>query len=125
MAAINWDKIPIAGGMRAGSTRQAIAAEQISAVRVETKPDAVFDGKAHWHENDQMLVMVSGRVKLEVDGDRFEVGPGDLVFFPPGSRHAAVGVGPEGCVYYELFAPSRVDQLPGWIGPTVLRFDQR
>ena len=38
-------------------------------------------------------------------------------------RHAAVGVGKEGAVYYELFAPARPDQLPGWVGSSILRFD--
>ncbi len=52
-----------------------------------------------------------------------EANPGDLIFFPAGSRHAAIGVGPEGAVYYEIFAPARPDQLPGWVGSSVLRFD--
>lgn len=120
---IDWSKIPVAAGMRAGSDRQGICAEKISAVRVVTAPNAQFDGKTHWHDNEQILIMISGTVRLMVDGREFDAHPGDLVFFPPGSRHAAVGAGPEGCVYYELFAPARPDQLPGWVGESVLRFD--
>jgi quercetin dioxygenase-like cupin family protein len=67
-----------------------------------------------------MLVMISGRVTLRIEDNEFDAVPGDLVFFPPGKRHAAVGVGPEGAVYYELFAPARTDQLPGWIGRSIL-----
>jgi quercetin dioxygenase-like cupin family protein len=120
---IDWGKIPVAAGMRAGSDRQGICAEKMSAVRVVTTPDAVFDGQTHWHDNEQMLVMISGMVRLVVDGREFEAHPGDLVFFPPGSRHAAVGVGSEGAVYYEIFSPARTDQLPGWVGKSILRFD--
>ena len=120
---IDWSSIPFVSGMRAGSERQGICGDKVSAVRVVTAPDAVFDGKTHWHENEQLLVMISGKARLVVDGREFDALPGDLVFFPAGSRHAAVGVGPEGAVYYEIFAPARPDQLPGWVGKSILRFD--
>ncbi|KFE33393.1 cupin domain-containing protein [Thioclava atlantica] len=120
---IDWTALPTVGGMRAGSDRQGICGDKISAVRVVTDPGAHFDGKTHWHENEQLLVMVEGMVKLTIDGREMEAHPGDLVFFPAGSRHAAIGVGPDGAVYYEIFAPARPDQLPGWVGSSVLRFD--
>jgi quercetin dioxygenase-like cupin family protein len=120
---IDWDTIPIAAGMRAGSSRKGVCGDKMSAVLVTTTPDAVFDRRTHWHDNEQMLVMIAGSVTLLVDDKEFDCHPGDLVFFPPGSRHAAVGVGPEGAVYYELFAPARPDQLPGWVGGSILRFD--
>ncbi len=120
---IDWQKIPVVAGMRAGSTRRGVCGDKMSAVLVSTTPDAKFDGKTHWHDNEQMLIVVSGSITLKIDDRTVEAMPGDLVFFPPGSRHAAVGVGPQGCVYYELFAPARPDQLPGWVGRSVLRFD--
>jgi len=120
---INWEALPTVSGMRAGSDRKGICGDKISAVRVVTAPDAKFDGKTHWHENEQLLIMVSGLVRLVIDDTEIEAKQGDLVFFPAGSRHAAIGTGPEGCVYYELFAPARPDQLPGWVGSSVLRFD--
>ncbi len=120
---IDWNKIPFVAGMRAGSDRQGICGDKISAVRVVTAPGTSFDRKTHWHDNEQLLIMVSGLVRLVIDDKEFDAHPGDLVFFPAGSRHAAVGVGPEGAVYYELFAPARPDQLPGWVGKSVLRFD--
>lgn len=122
---INWNKLPKVQGMRAGTSRSAICAEKISAVFVETAPDADFDGKTHWHDNEQLLVMVSGMIRLRIDDKEIEAHSGDMVFFPPGSSHAAVGVGSEGAVYYEIFAPARPDQLPGWIGPSILRFDRK
>jgi mannose-6-phosphate isomerase-like protein (cupin superfamily) len=120
---IEWETLPEVRGMRSGSNRKGICGEKMSAVRVVTEPDAVFDGRTHWHDNEQMLIMISGAATLKIDDQIVEARPGDLVFFPAGSRHGAVGVGPEGCVYYELFAPARADQLPGWVGPSVLRFD--
>ncbi|WP_296763458.1 cupin domain-containing protein [Sediminimonas sp.] len=120
---IDWSKLPTVSGMRAGSARAGICGEKISAVRVETSPEAEFDGKTHWHDNEQLLIMVSGMVRLVIDEKKIEANEGDLVFFPAGSRHAAIGTGPEGCVYYEIFAPARPDQLPGWVGPSVLKYD--
>ena len=117
---IDWKNLPAAQGMRHGSMRQAICGELMSAVRVTTSPDSEFDGKMHTHDNEQILVMVSGRITLRIEDETFDAKPGDLVFFPPGKRHAAVAVGGEGAVYYELFAPARTDQLPGWVGRSVL-----
>lgn len=120
---IDWTSLPGVTGMRAGSMRKGICGNLMSAVRVETAPDAVFDGRTHWHDNEQVLIMVSGTCLLVIDDSEFTASAGDLVFFPAGSRHAAIGCGPEGCVYYELFAPARPDQLPGWVGRSVLQFD--
>ena len=120
---IDWETIPEMGGSLTGATRKAVCATQMSAVLVEVAPGADFQSKMHWHDNDQMLVMMSGTCRMEISGKQFDVHPGDLVFFPPGSRHRAVAVGPEGCAYYEFFAPARPDQLPGWVGESVLRFD--
>jgi quercetin dioxygenase-like cupin family protein len=119
---IDWNGLPSAPGMRAGSERKAICGEKMSAVRVTTTADAKFDGRMHSHDNEQMLIMISGSVSLSIDGRVFEALPGDLVFFPPGSKHGAVAVGKEGAVYYELFAPARTDQLPGWVGPSILQY---
>lgn len=122
---INWDSLPSIGGIKKGLARKSICGEKISAAKITTTPDAVFDRKTHWHENEQILIMVSGTISLLIDDEEFDCGPGDMTFFPPGSRHAVIGVGKEGAVYYELFAPARPDQLPGWVGPSVLRFDNK
>lgn len=122
---VDWQQIPAAAGMRPGSTRQAVAAQRLSAVRVRTAADAVFDGRAHRHDNEQLLIMIAGRVRLRVDGEQFWVQAGDLVVFPPGSWHAAVGVGPQGAEYYEVFSPPRLDQLPGWVGPSALEYGEK
>lgn len=120
---IDWSKLPEAAGMRAGSTRRGICGNLISAVRIDIDPGTAFDGKTHWHENEQILVVVSGTCRVRIDGKEFDAWPGDMVFFPSGSRHTTIGCGPEGCVYYEIFSPARPDQLPGWVGKPVMRFD--
>jgi len=120
---IDWNSLPTEQGMRPGAVRQTIAGDLLSAVRVVTTSDASFEESAlHSHDNEQLLIMVSGKLELEVDGSRYWVAAGDLAYFKAGSIHGAVGVGEEGAIYYEVFSPPRYDQLPGHVGTSPLRF---
>ena len=120
---IDWSTIPALPGMRPGATRQGIAGPLMSAVRVVTSPEASFATSAlHTHHHEQYLVMVAGALELECAGTRYWVGPGDLAVFPPGVEHGAVGVGPAGAEYFEIFSPARYDQLPGYVGPSPLTY---
>jgi hypothetical protein len=47
----DWDTIPAAAGMRAGSSRKGVCGDKMSAVLVSKASDAVFDRKTHWHED--------------------------------------------------------------------------
>lgn len=119
---IDWDRLPQAPGMRPGATRQAVAAERLSAVKVVTAPDATFDGRLHRHIHEQLLVVQTGEVTLQIGDDTVVARAHDVVFFPSGVRHSAIGVGREGCVYLEIFSPPRPDQLPGYLGPSPLEY---
>jgi mannose-6-phosphate isomerase-like protein (cupin superfamily) len=119
---IDWNAVPQSAGLRAGSTRQWVAGEQVSLTRVVTAPDAEFDGRLHRHPQEQWLTMLAGVLRLSVDGEEFDVVTGDLVIFPSGSVHGAVGCGPEGASYYEWFAPARYDGLPGYVAKSPLEW---
>ena len=80
---IDWNTVPYGTGMRPGATRQALAGHHLSVVRVETQPDAQFDGRLHRHDNEQLLVMLRGSVTLRIGEERFEATTGALVFFLP------------------------------------------
>jgi quercetin dioxygenase-like cupin family protein len=120
---INWEKFPAVENLRPGFVRRAMAAEKISAVRVIAEAGTEFDGRLHHHEHEQLLVMISGEMHLRVGTEDIIAHTGDMVFFPPHLNHGATGVGPEGAEYYEIFSPSRVDQLPGWIGSSIMQYD--
>lgn len=120
---IDWETLPQASGMRPGATRQAVAAERLSAVKVVTAPDATFDGRLHHHIHEQLLVVLTGEATLQIGDETVVARAHDVVFFPPGVLHGAIGVGREGCVYLEIFSPSRVDQLPGYLGPSPLEYE--
>ena len=119
---IDWNTVPHGTGMRPGATRQALAGHHLSVVRVETQPNAQFDGRLHRHDNEQLLVMLRGSVTLQVGDERFEATTGELVFFPPSVYHGALAVGAEGAEYLEIFSPPRLDQLPGWLGQSPLEW---
>jgi mannose-6-phosphate isomerase-like protein (cupin superfamily) len=120
---IDWNGIPEVAGARPGASRRGICGNLISALQVHNAAGTQFDGKLHWHDNEQILIVTEGSCRIVIDGQETEAHPGDLVFFPSRSRHAVISCGPEGCVYYELFAPARPDQLPGWVGQSALRYD--
>jgi len=120
---IDWDKLPKVQALRVGATRAAICGQKLSAVRVVAEPSAAFDGRLHHHEHEQLLVMLKGEIHLRVGDKDVVARPGDMVFFPPGVNHGATGVGPQGAEYYEIFSPARTDQLPGWIGPSIMIYD--
>ena len=80
---------------------------KISAVRIKLPADAPFNLRHHSHDNEQLLVIVKGELHFRVDDNRFTARDGDMVFIPAGAVHGATGVGPQGCDYYEIFAPAR------------------
>ena len=40
------------------------------------------------HEEDELWIVVEGHLSVHVDGDTFDVGPGDVAFGPRGRPHA-------------------------------------
>ncbi len=57
------------------------------------------------HEVDQILSFVSGIGKALVGGEEKQVGPGDLVVVPAGTRHNFVNAGPNPLILYTVYGP--------------------
>lgn len=49
----------------------------------------------HQHDYEKVLYCVRGGIVFHTDGADLELGPGDRLVLPPGTRHAAT-VGPRG-----------------------------
>jgi quercetin dioxygenase-like cupin family protein len=78
----------------------------------------------HWHDNEQILVTVSGMYKLTVDGKTSTHIRATFFFFPVGSRHLRDRHQDwKAASTTKSSRPPVRDQLPGWIGPSVLRYD--
>jgi mannose-6-phosphate isomerase-like protein (cupin superfamily) len=53
----------------------------------------VTRSEPHVHEEeDQVYIVQSGRGAMEIDGERREVGPGDLIYIPRGARHGLIAL---------------------------------
>lgn len=56
---------------------------------IEQRSNAGMVTPLHVHRaEDELWVVIEGRISVHVDGDTFEVGPGDVAFGPRGKPHA-------------------------------------
>lgn len=47
----------------------------------------------HTADNEEMYIIISGTGRMHVDGEEFEVGPGDVIVNAPGGTHGLVNTG--------------------------------
>jgi quercetin dioxygenase-like cupin family protein len=64
----------------------------------------------HSHPHEQTGYLVSGRLRLSIDSEEFDVRPGDGWCIPADATHGATVL--EDAVAIEVFAPVREDYLP-------------
>ena len=65
----------------------------------------------HDHPFDQLSVVWSGAIEMELDGDRYTVRGGELLYIPARVPHSGRAVGPDPALILDLFAPAREDYL--------------
>ncbi len=68
------------------------------------------DLPVHFHPHEQTGYLVSGRLRLTIDGEAFDVEPGDCWCIPSNAEHGAAVI--ENSVAVEVFSPVREDYLP-------------
>ncbi|MBB5787249.1 cupin domain-containing protein [Jiangella mangrovi] len=66
---------------------RADGAQNVSVSYVRTPAGGGSPEGLHVHEVEQVFYVVAGTMSIEVDGDRFDAGPGSLVVFPAGVPH--------------------------------------
>ncbi len=62
---------------------------------------------AHAHPQEQMGYVVSGKLRITVNGESKDLGPGDCYYAPSGVQHGAVVL--ERAVVADTFSPPRED----------------
>lgn len=72
---------------------------------------AGFPLPVHQHPEEQTGYLVSGHLRLTIDGETHDVWPGDSWSIPGGVSHGAEVL--EDAVAVEVFSPVRTDYLPG------------
>jgi quercetin dioxygenase-like cupin family protein len=65
----------------------------------------------HQHPFDQIVLTVTGRMMLEIEGEIFECGPGSLVRVPRDAKHTGWALGDEPILNVDIFSPPRQDYL--------------
>jgi quercetin dioxygenase-like cupin family protein len=99
---------------------RAVHGERQSLAVVELDPDAIVP--EHRHENEQLGMVITGKLTFRIGDERRELGPGETWSIPSNVPHE-VTAGPEGAVVIDVFAPVRADweeldkseaRLPRW-----------
>jgi quercetin dioxygenase-like cupin family protein len=83
-----------------------IEGERITMAVVELAPNAVVPG--HTHEQEQLGMVIEGRVTFDLDGEVRELGPGGSWRITSMRPHQ-VTAGPEGAIVLDVFSPTRRD----------------
>lgn len=108
MNPFDWKSIP-REPLNPHLVRQAIHTGQMTIARLELKAGGVVP--AHSHMNEQVSMVLSGRLKFSVDGREVIVGAGQLLELPPHIRHGVEVL--EDCTVIDLFTPPRQDWISG------------
>jgi quercetin dioxygenase-like cupin family protein len=76
---------------------------------VEHRMEGEWVGAAHSHPHEQVVYVVSGRLRVTAGGRTFEVGQGDSFAVRGGVEHQASALEPS--VVIDVFTPARLDYL--------------
>jgi quercetin dioxygenase-like cupin family protein len=109
-----WDEFPIVEYVP-GVLRQAVSGEKTMLTRIVYRGGVVIPD--HSHEAEQIMLIESGRLWARVGEEESEVGPGSLLIIPSNWTHAFRQLTEEDVVFYECFAPIRLEYLVGFKGP--------
>ena len=91
--------------VRDGVTRQVFTGEGATLAWTTLAPG--HTPRPHSHHFEQIVYIVSGRVRFVVGDDEVELGPGGMLVVPPNVEHFAETIGDEPCVDLSIFTPKR------------------
>ncbi len=109
-----WDEFPTVEYIP-GVYRQTVSGEKSMMTRIVYRGGVVIP--EHRHEAEQLMLVERGRLWAKVGDEEAEVGPGSLLVIPSNWIHAFRQLGDEDVVFYECFAPIRLEYLVGFRGP--------
>lgn len=103
-----WSAIPLEE-LNPQAARRVIHSSRMTVARLFLKAGAVVP--EHHHDNEQLTMMVSGKLQFVLDGEEIIVAAGDVLEIPPHARHSVVAL--EDSEAWDLFAPRREDWISG------------
>jgi len=108
MTTYNWNEIPVEQ-MTPLVTRQVLHAQHITVARIGIAKGAAVP--THAHINEQVLNLISGRLKVLVDGVETVLQGGQTLVIPPNVPHSVEAL--EDVVAVDIFSPIREDWIRG------------
>ena len=91
---IRWEG---AGPPAAEALRERLRAARCSAVEWSDPPGRVYE--AHAHDHDKVIALVRGGITFEIAEADYPLAPGDILYLPAGTVHAAHAHRTEGATY--------------------------
>ena len=88
-----------------GIRRQTVHGTQQTLVRYRYAPGSAFP--VHFHPEEQITVVLAGRIALTVGTERVELGPGGVATIPGGVPHGAEVLGDEAVETLNALSPRR------------------
>ena len=102
---VNWDALPMI--QLENMRRRIYTGKNVMLVRNLIDAHAVVP--AHSHPHEQMLWVISGSCRCEIQGKACEMGPNDVVLIPGGAEHKVTVLGDEILDAVDIFSPIRED----------------
>jgi len=93
-----------AGVARPGVTRRVFSGEGATLAFTTLEPG--HTPRPHAHPHEQIVYVLSGRLRFTVGDEEATVGPGDMLVVPPGVEHWAQTLGTEPAVDLSVFSPA-------------------
>ena len=91
-----------------GIERQMVVGKEMMICRFRFAPFLITP--EHRHPQEQMSLVISGRLRFFVEGEERIASPGDVLHFPPNCLHGATMMEEE-VVLIDIFTPLREDFL--------------
>jgi quercetin dioxygenase-like cupin family protein len=110
----SWDEFPTVEYVK-GVFRQTVSGEKVMMTRIVYRDGVIVPD--HSHPAEQIMLIESGRLWAKVGDEEQEVGPGSLLVIASNQVHAFRQLGTDDVVFYECFAPIRLEYLIGFKGP--------
>jgi quercetin dioxygenase-like cupin family protein len=101
--------------VRPGVRRAGFGGTDALVVMNELRPG--MEVRLHSHPEEQIALVLSGRVSFQVGDEHYEIGAGEGILIPSGVVHAGTAIGEQVAVNLDVFAPPRQDygHLTEWM----------
>ena len=104
---MDWSRVPVEH-LDEGIERQMIVGEMMMLCRLRLAPHVVTP--AHDHPHEQITIVERGSALFTIGNEERIAQAGDVLHFPPGTRHGATILDEE-VILLDIFSPIREDFL--------------